>query len=767
MKKVFSAATSLIFLFPVILLSVMVWRDYTGQLNEAPASARIDQVKDVFFADQGHTVIGITDRPGNDHIVAYTYDADSHRYEGTLQLPSDMFKQTAASYQQDDLILAVKDANENLLAYRINSKEQPQQIYNRSSKIDDYLEWSTREWRGRLIFFNASADPAPKAFYAQIHNGQLHYIDLNDGSYFQGQRPTTITDTSSVWDEPGMIPMFEVTLADKTKAYISGILDDNNQLDVYYHPERDEPFDAEDHAQTQFRKHFGGSTSTHLAVETDYPEQVYAYNNNDDKIRLLSTPKPVYAARMFLLNDEEVLIAGSTAKDPVKGTRTGYIYNEQSRQFTNVTKLLGSLGVDDLTSHDLHFYKPSGQSLLYYSYIDHSAGMIDTSKGNVNLLTTDEVTSWQQNTALTAADQRPSVQSFISYVKEWNALIINWLVWLFITVIMFLIVPVLIKILTLRRRKQLEQGILLQAKILSMEETGTRINDQPLIRFLVGFTHEGRSEQTEIRQVVSYLNMPKSGDPVMISYNPVTGKALFVTENDRQNNNLPSDEPETIPSAMLRKIDSYGPVNRGEALLLHFEAAGQSYRVPVVQSPGFLYRIGDIATLLHIGGTTRMFRYGESTVYRKQDHTALQGRLIHLQKYPVHIDGRQLMLLELVTESAHGSVTRLNSQFVPQHMIEELQPGIQIPVSVKLAEYEREAELLRGRQGSAIVRSVQFHGTTGERPLATIIAERKDVEYRIEQSIEPLYGVMEGDELWIAYNEQRREAVIVKYASAE
>ncbi|WMT41858.1 hypothetical protein RE628_05230 [Paenibacillus sp. D2_2] len=60
--------------------------------------------------------------------------------------------------------------------------------------------------------------------------------------------------------------------------------------------------------------------------------------------------------------------------------------------------------------------------------------------------------------------------------------------------------------------------------------------------------------------------------------------------------------------------------------------------------------------------------------------------------------------------------------------------------------------------------SVEFTGTTGDRPLARITVQRGDDEYLIEQSIEPVYGVEIGDELWIAYDEHKREAVIVNYA---
>lgn len=43
--------------------------------------------------------------------------------------------------------------------------------------------------------------------------------------------------------------------------------------------------------------------------------------------------------------------------------------------------------------------------------------------------------------------------------------------------------------------------------------------------------------------------------------------------------------------------------------------------------------------------------------------------------------------------------------------------------------------------------------------------ERGGSSYHIHQSIEPFYGVEVGDELWIAYDEASREAVIINCAS--
>ncbi|EJW15188.1 hypothetical protein M5X00_07140 [Paenibacillus alvei] len=65
-----------------------------------------------------------------------------------------------------------------------------------------------------------------------------------------------------------------------------------------------------------------------------------------------------------------------------------------------------------------------------------------------------------------------------------------------------------------------------------MEETGTYINNQPLVRFTVRFTDEGQTKEVAIKKVLSFLNGVKVGDPVVISYNRRKNSAVFVTEDN-------------------------------------------------------------------------------------------------------------------------------------------------------------------------------------------------------------------------------------------
>ncbi|MCY9544482.1 hypothetical protein M5X00_07130 [Paenibacillus alvei] len=106
------------------------------------------------------------------------------------------------------------------------------------------------------------------------------------------------------------------------------------------------------------------------------------------------------------------------------------------------------------------------------------------------------------------------------------------------------------------------------------------------------------------------------------------------------------------------------------------------------------------------------------------------------------------MMLETILTDEAERLRKSNSLFVPKGF--PVKAGVVIPVVMRNDDYEKELRLQKGKQGAAIVTSVRFVGTLGERPLAQITVERAGGSYHIHQSIEPLYGVEIGDELWIA-----------------
>ncbi|WP_171417201.1 hypothetical protein [Paenibacillus alvei] len=159
----------------------------------------------------------------------------------------------------------------------------------------------------------------------------------------------------------------------------------------------------------------------------------------------------------------------------------------------------------------------------------------------------------------------------------------------------------------------------------------------------------------------------------------------------------------------------------------------------------------------------RIYSYGNAVSFEDNKQVTIQGEVIRIEEFPITIADRQLMMLETILTDEAERLCKSNSLFVPKGF--PVKAGVVIPVVMRKDDYEKELRLQKGKQGAAVVTSVRFVGTLGERPLAQITVERAGGSYHIHQSIEPLYGVEIGDELWIAYDEVSREAIIVNYAS--
>lgn len=751
MKRAFSLF-NLVFFIPAIVLSFMVWNDYSSQID-ANMQHSATAARSLFFLDRGSRVLAV-EEDDDTGLKGELYDVKTQKLLKQVPLHSNIHRQFASSYQNGRLIIATLDDGDQLNIHAIDSEGGVKELAQKTIELSGFLDSSVYSWRGKLIVSGETNGNTP--FIAQVEQGKLQRVNL-DQKKLLPSRPTSIREVTGSFDGSAAVPMFEVDLHDDRTAYVSGLLNPQNLPLTYIKKESETPFEAEDHASRQFAAQLGRKETNLLKVDSDYPKQVRYYDAASEKLgSVLATPMPVYQAKAFPLNADETLIAGSTTKDEAEGHVLGYLYHEKTKQYTDVSALVAMLPYEDLQSDQLHFYKESGDGILFYSNTKASAGWMNIHEGAFHVLNVETFQSWLAN----KEENRKSVQSFMEYLKHWNALVLNWAIWVIIPVLMFGSLAILPPLLKAMRKRRLEQGVTIQGTITAMSETGTLVNDQPLVRFTVRFQDEGQPKEVAIQKVVSYLNPVRVGDSVMISYNREKNKAMFLTSADMTENT----EPVIIEHAVLRRIDFCGSVNRGSALLLHFEAGAESYSIPVVQAPGFEYRIGETAALIQIGGLTRLYGYGNGPDSKDSERVQLQGEVTRIQTYEVSINDRRLMVFEMLMSHGQERVRKVNSQFVPRGL--SVQVGTVIPASVKKEELEKEIRLLQGKQGSGKVTSIAFSGTAGDRPLARITVQRNGEEYFIEQSVEPVYGVQVGDELWIAYDEYTREAVIVQYAVA-
>ncbi|MFB5675830.1 hypothetical protein ACE3NQ_09475 [Paenibacillus terreus] len=748
MKRKGLLLINLPFLIPAILLSIFVWRDYTDQIANVHNNTFITGL---YYMDDGRKVAALTDEQHGMRSRVQMFDAQTGQLLKEETILSNVHGVLAISYQQDGLVITTYDDNLGLQLNVLHPSGEIEELAMGTLQVPSYLTSGVNSWRGKLIITGETSGSA--MYVAKVEGGKLQQVMLNQQELLPA-RPERLDTVSDSFDNEMAVPVIEADLIDDRTAYLSGIWVDRRAPEILIKNEEESSFEARDRAGLQFARHLGLDSTKLIRVDGRYPEQAHFYNASTEQWgKAVPTPKPVYQAKVYLLNDDEVLIAGSSAKDELQGTVLGYLFNEKTGQFTDVTSLLGNLSYEELDHPDLQFFKESESETLYYAGEESTAGMMNLQNHTAHEVTASQVSLWMH-----AGEDRISPQSFWKYVKQGGPLIINWLVWLFIPLFNLTALAGIPRLLLRKQTQAVANGVILHGTIIQMEETGLLVNNQPQVRFVVRFEDEERMKEVEIKKVISYLERLHVGDAVVISYNRRKNSAVFVTGE-----NMPQKQAlDIIHHAVLQRMDSYGSVGRGQALLLHFRANDRHYTVPVVQPAGFEYRVGEQANLALIGGAPRILSYGQKVRFEEAEQLSLEGEIIRIEKYPVTVQNRQLMVMEVMITEGPERIRKINSLFVPREL--PVKEGAVIPVSMKRDDYAKELRLLKGKQGAAKVIAVEYTGTLGERPLAHVTVERGGTTYSVHQTIEPVYGVMEGDELWVAYDDSSCEALILNYS---
>lgn len=755
---------NLMFLFPVILLSIFVWNDYTDKIDNLYKNSEAEAF---YYFDEGRKVVVLANEPDRIRMRLHMFDGETGQRLQETTIMANVHEVLAVSYQKDQLIIVTYDEGRDLQLNVIHPSGEVSELAMSTLPVPSYLTSGVMTWQDRILI--AGETSGEELLMAEVHEGKLAKIMLNQVEQLPA-RPVRVSKVNETFDQDAAIPVFEADLIDDRTAYISGILNQDGLPAVGLEDDKASYFDERDRIIGELAQQLGRDNKRLVRVENSYPKQAQYYNASTDKWgAVVPTPQPVYQAKVYALNEEEALIVGSSAKDPLQGKVIGYVLQRATGEFADVSPLVGQLSYNELNASTLQFFKATGSGPLYYVNDEKTLGLM-----HMGQTTAQQLTYEQALQLLYAGKDTISLQSFWSYVLEGGALVINWVVWIAISVFtvgLLVLVPILAQ---LKQARAVARGVMRQGTIVSMKETGLEVNHQPMVAFRISFEDEGQMKEIEIKKVISYLNEVRVGDSVLISYDRKRNRAVFATEGD-----IPAEsERQNIDNAILERIDKYGEVGRGQALLLHFRANDRQYAVPVVQPVGFEYRAGERATLAVIGGLIRMISYGQVTRLEGSDMVTMQGEIIRLERYPMTIQNRQLMVMEVsmsAGDTAHGAtiqrnglggsgqLRRTNSMFVPKEL--SLQEGAVIPVSMRREDYTRELRLLNGKQGAARVIDVQYEGTLSERPLAHISVERGGSVYKIYQSIEPVYGVVPGDELWVAYDEYSREAMILQYST--
>ncbi|WP_238651946.1 hypothetical protein [Paenibacillus piscarius] len=517
---------NLFFLIPVIILSFYTWKDYKKYLTNV--KDYFPAMEQIFLLDGGKQILGLSkEETFDEKYDVYVWDTATAALIRQTTIPTSFQSEPGpVTYQQDGILIPIYTKTSGLMLNLFRPTGEIEELSQGTLHIPFSLSSNAFSWRGRLIAAGNITDS--EWVIAQVKDGKLERVIL-DKQKLLPARPVRMSELIGSFQNELSVPLFSVSLKDNRSALVSGILDTAGKPAVLVGQKDEASFALQDRASAQFAKVFGFNNAKLVRVHDDYPGIAAFYNRNEKEWgAAVPVPKPVYQARVFLLNDDEVLIAGSTAEDEVEGQVTGYIFNERTGQFQDASSLLKQLAYDHIKATDTRFYKQSGSSTLYYSSGKQEVGAADLEIGKANVYTNQQVEGW----LITDKDTRVSPVSFLNYAKQGGGLVINWVVWVMITLLLLLSMAIFPRMLINKRSKHLRSGQIVHGRIKSMQETGLYVNEQPMVRFVVEFEDEGRLKEVEIKQVISFLTPLKVGDSVRISYNRKKHKALFLTEED-------------------------------------------------------------------------------------------------------------------------------------------------------------------------------------------------------------------------------------------
>ncbi len=738
----------IVFFIPAIILSFLVWNHYQDDLSAGKATQY--DIRRIFTFDEGKRVVSAVSKDQQLRFVMYEPQSGKIISEWTTE--SDTFNEMLPSIQGNNLLLALKNKEGQLLIEKLTPSGEKKELIKQNLQIPSFLKTNTYQWNGRLVFTGEMEGAA--IVLGELKNGQFFHVH-NLNKLKLPARPVSIDAVMNSFRGQTPIPIFELTLKNDQKAYVSGVSNDKHQLGVYV-SKNAEPFSLiKDKVEKQLAKTIGTSQNFAVAVESNYPKRPRKVNAEGGLGEVVPTPKPIYQTFIYQLNEEEVLLVGSTAKDEAKGKLTGYIYNHRTNKTTSVSKLFQSFSYENLNREGLFFHKNVKSDWIYYSFENQLTGAFETKSKQLKEFPLQKVISIEN----ASPAHQTSFDTFMQYVMKGGPLILNWALWLFIPLLLFVLAIFLPPILRLVRNNKIKDSVTLEANIVSVKETGTYLNEQPIIKMQLQFQYDGQNIEKTVKTVVSYTQIPQAGQRIAILYNPQKKKAMLLKEGDFSQ----TSEPKFIKGAVLRNIESYGTVGRGTVLSLTFEADQKKYTIPMIQADGFEYRTGEKADLVDISGQLKMAAYGHEVRNRSGKDVTLTGTIQRVKQYPVTIHNQKPIMLDVMVSSGDQSITKTVSQFIPDHM--EVAPGTQITMQTKQEELDKEISLMQEKQGSAKVTHVAFSGVIGNQPLATIQIERDGVMYEVKQPIDPITSVLPGDELWVAYHEMTRQAAIVKYAS--
>ncbi|WMT41856.1 hypothetical protein RE628_05220 [Paenibacillus sp. D2_2] len=149
MKRRIPLLFNLVFFIPTIILSIMVWVDYTDQLD-ANLNRELTSERELFFLDRGNKVLGIT-HDDDSGLKGELYDVKTEKLIKEMPLYSNIHSQIVSAYQNGRLILVTNNAEDQLEMNMIDSEGGVQELAQGNLEFSGFVNNNVFSWRGKVI----------------------------------------------------------------------------------------------------------------------------------------------------------------------------------------------------------------------------------------------------------------------------------------------------------------------------------------------------------------------------------------------------------------------------------------------------------------------------------------------------------------------------------------------------------------------------------------------------------------------------------------
>ncbi|MFB8733298.1 hypothetical protein ACEQPO_03170 [Bacillus sp. SL00103] len=178
---------------------------------------------------------------------------------------------------------------------------------------------------------------------------------------------------------------------------------------------------------------------------------------------------------------------------------------------------------------------------IYYSFENQLTGAFETKSKQLKEFPLQKVISIEN----ASPAHQTSFDTFMQYVMKGGPLILNWAIWLFIPLLLFVLAIFLPPILRLVRNNKIKTVSLKPILYLSKKQAPTSTNSR-LLKMRLQFQYDGQNIEKTVKTVVSYTQITQPGQRIAILYNPQKKKAMLLKEEDFSQTSEPKSSSKAL-----------------------------------------------------------------------------------------------------------------------------------------------------------------------------------------------------------------------------